>query len=540
MEARNSTILESSPEDTMLFETVKSLIKRDRKETENEDDFFLVSQVQETQYSDTNVKEETSHKHQMEETYQWMNLCRICANANDHLIPIFEGEGAELDLSNKILKYLPIHISRSDTLPLQLCYHCAVTILAWHELSKDCLNAEKKLLEMQHLLQDKQQVHNDVPLINLDVSTPVTSSISTISNITISQTDQANCKNNTQDTEEINKFNRNWKMPNSIEVDMRHISGFFTNLSFIHEVNNHTSCVHATVRGSREPDRYIILSANGDGIIITLEMVQVLDRIYSVHDWRPRRSLIFCVSLLPLDVCPQTLPDFLRRKVVAYVAVHDYSLQAYGYVTLSGSDIMQSIAIEAIKTIPGNSNWTHLERKASDSRLFLDIPQVLFSFNESNLTRNEIYHDQNSRLHAVTLAQMISQTIWRLSESIIIKWEPKYFNETINRILESIDTSKFQEVIEKLKRTLRILLAAIKDLNIKIDTTENTQALCMRIWNDLLLDLDRALLCPDERFYSKTDLATLRKLSLKSTNSTLNYLNDMIKCYENAIQILQE
>ncbi|XP_032676919.1 zinc finger protein 69-like isoform X3 [Odontomachus brunneus] len=208
MEARNSTILESSPEDTMLFETVKSLIKRDRKETENEDDFFLVSQVQETQYSDTNVKEETSHKHQMEETYQWMNLCRICANANDHLIPIFEGEGAELDLSNKILKYLPIHISRSDTLPLQLCYHCAVTILAWHELSKDCLNAEKKLLEMQHLLQDKQQVHNDVPLINLDVSTPVTSSISTISNITISQTDQANCKNNTQDTEEINKFNR--------------------------------------------------------------------------------------------------------------------------------------------------------------------------------------------------------------------------------------------------------------------------------------------------------------------------------------------
>lgn len=96
---------------------------------------------------------------------------------------------------------------------------------------------------------------------------------------------------------------------------------------------------------------------------------------------------------------------------------------------------------------------------------------------------------------------MVSQIIWRLSESIIIKWEPKYFNETINRILESIDTSKFQEVIgifyflrfllqlveksklnkmfffflEKLKRTLRILLAAIKDLNIKIDTTENTQ-----------------------------------------------------------------
>lgn len=62
----------------------------------------------------------------------------------------------------------------------------------------------------------------------------------------------------------------------------------------------------------------------------------------------------------------------------------------------------------------------------------------------------------------------------------------------------------------------------------------------VRIWNDLLLDLDRALLCSDENFHSRTDLATLYKLSLESTNSTLNYLDDMIKCYENAIQILQE
>lgn len=94
----------------MLFETMKSLVKRDHKVTENEEDFFLVSQVQETQYSGANIKEETTHKLQMEESFEWMDLCRICANANDHLIPIFEGEGAELDLSSKILTYLPIHV----------------------------------------------------------------------------------------------------------------------------------------------------------------------------------------------------------------------------------------------------------------------------------------------------------------------------------------------------------------------------------------------------------------------------------------------
>lgn len=41
---------------------------------------------------------------------------------------------------------------------------------------------------------------------------------------------------------------------------------------------------------------------------------------------------------------------------------------------------------------------------------------------------------------------MVSQTIWRLSESIIIEWNPKYFNETINEVLGSIDNNKFQDV----------------------------------------------------------------------------------------------
>lgn len=96
---------------------------------------------------------------------------------------------------------------------------------------------------------------------------------------------------------------------------------------------------------------------------------------------------------------------------------------------------------------------------------------------------------------------MVSQTVWRLSESIIIQWKPNYFNETINRILETIDNDKSQDAkgiccfyaisnienfrkaqnqlnivfLEKLRRTLRVLLAAVKDVNVKIDATENNQ-----------------------------------------------------------------
>ncbi|CAL1686623.1 unnamed protein product [Lasius platythorax] len=332
----------------------------------------------------------------------------------------------------------------------------------------------------------------------------------------------------------------NWQTPDLVEANIRRINGFFSNLSFVHEVTNHTFCVRATVRGSREPDRYIILSVNGDGIAVALELAQVLDRIYSAHDWRPRRSLMFCISLTFWDVCPQTLPTFIRQKVVAYVALHGRFTRANDHVALSGSDVIRSIAVEAVKTIP-DGNWTYLEHEVFGPRLSLNIPQVIFLFNDSDSANSQTHHNQSLRSRDITLAQMISQIMWRLSESIIIQWEPKYFNKTVNEALESIDSSEFQDAKEKLKRTLRVLLAAVKDLNAKIDTTENTQTLRVRIWNDLFLDLDKALLCFDENSQlSRTDLVMFRKQLPESTNDTLNYLDEMTKCYEDAIQVLQE
>ncbi|KAJ9576788.1 hypothetical protein L9F63_006629, partial [Diploptera punctata] len=42
---------------------------------------------------------------QKEDTGQ---LCRVCANPNEYLIPIFDGEGLEHELAMKIQKHLPI------------------------------------------------------------------------------------------------------------------------------------------------------------------------------------------------------------------------------------------------------------------------------------------------------------------------------------------------------------------------------------------------------------------------------------------------
>ncbi|XP_018402276.1 PREDICTED: zinc finger protein 260-like isoform X2 [Cyphomyrmex costatus] len=203
-----------SPDDgIILIETVKNIVTHEgRNEAEETgEDFFLISQGQAVQYPEGNIEETMSHRQQTEVTLAWMHLCRICANTSNHMIPIFEDEGAQHDLISKILKYLPIHVTENDTLPLQLCERCANILVAWHELSEGCLNAEKKLLNMQDSqLQNKQQYYNP-SLDNLEVTVPMFTTASTT--IASSVTDpppnqQDDDKNGVCNAEKINKSDR--------------------------------------------------------------------------------------------------------------------------------------------------------------------------------------------------------------------------------------------------------------------------------------------------------------------------------------------
>ncbi|XP_076234968.1 uncharacterized protein LOC143179556 [Calliopsis andreniformis] len=156
MEAENSVTLESCGEDSILIQTVKNMVTENTALTTEEERFFVVTDVQNEQETVTEAPNEELTITQCNERLPWSNLCRICANTSDHLIPIFEGEGLQHDLCSKIHKHLPIRISENDILPLQLCYHCAATLLAWHELLGGCLTAEKQLLEIHDALQEKQ------------------------------------------------------------------------------------------------------------------------------------------------------------------------------------------------------------------------------------------------------------------------------------------------------------------------------------------------------------------------------------------------
>jgi KRAB domain-containing zinc finger protein len=88
-------------------------------------------------------------------------ICRLCASQNERLIGIFSEEGVGNDLSNKINLYLPVKVAVSDELPLQCCWNCASTILAWHELVLTSVETDRRFRSSQFIT-DKQMIEDVV------------------------------------------------------------------------------------------------------------------------------------------------------------------------------------------------------------------------------------------------------------------------------------------------------------------------------------------------------------------------------------------
>ncbi|CAH0550417.1 unnamed protein product [Brassicogethes aeneus] len=87
------------------------------------------------------------------------DICRLCANQSEKLIGIYTEDGCSNDLANKMNLYLPIKISETDDLPLQCCWQCASTLLAWHDLVVTTADTDRKLRSCQ-LVTEKQLLEN--------------------------------------------------------------------------------------------------------------------------------------------------------------------------------------------------------------------------------------------------------------------------------------------------------------------------------------------------------------------------------------------
>ncbi|XP_052756519.1 zinc finger protein 271-like isoform X3 [Galleria mellonella] len=93
----------------------------------------------------TTQKETPATQVNLEDVLDFSTVCRTCATITEFVIPIFQGEGLQNNLAEKIHKYLPIKVSEEDELPVVVCYQCASTLLACHELAQCSRHAETAL-----------------------------------------------------------------------------------------------------------------------------------------------------------------------------------------------------------------------------------------------------------------------------------------------------------------------------------------------------------------------------------------------------------
>jgi hypothetical protein len=82
------------------------------------------------------------------------HVCRICTTVTKFLVPIYEGEGVELELERKIKKYLPINIKTSDDYPLNVCFKCTESLVTWDKFVTVCYESDKKLKTLKGEVED--------------------------------------------------------------------------------------------------------------------------------------------------------------------------------------------------------------------------------------------------------------------------------------------------------------------------------------------------------------------------------------------------
>ncbi|XP_046596947.1 uncharacterized protein LOC107222163 [Neodiprion lecontei] len=275
--------------------------------------------------------------------------------------------------------------------------------------------------------------------------------------------------------------------------------------------------VVASLPGLRESDRWVVLSVSGDGVILALELARVFEKLRDAHNWNPRRRIVFCFSNeFGRDSCRDNLPKYAHHKIVAYLTVHGNAIQKNGCFVAPGSDVVRSSVFEAVQTVQDTIsaqdltstrrifNWC---QKEPDDGLFLprlpsDIPHAsLALLAATNISVNADY--ETATPYRRSFFQIIGLTIWRLSNSPILHWDPKYFERDVKAALKMIDSPGFVQVKEKITSTVHKIVNRAYNLNRNINEIEEPDSLSARVMNDLVMDLDRVLLCPDGRVTSK-------------------------------------
>ncbi|XP_074104176.1 uncharacterized protein LOC141530766 isoform X1 [Cotesia typhae] len=319
----------------------------------------------------------------------------------------------------------------------------------------------------------------------------------------------------------------------ALETVEKSLSG----LNIFNKVTGNDSCVIATVRGSQEPDRYVVLGADSENIGIGISIAKAFQRIYNEHEWIPRRTLIFLISADYMDSCFHSLSNYDQSKIVAYLAIDKNPIDGDGFFQTSGSDMVLTTVLEASQDYLTFKNKNNHVKNLQ--RLKLLIPHTLLSFHRIDNTSTLKDNDDINNLHRRNLAQVLSTSVWRLSEMTIFQWDPLTLNTNI-KTLDKFDSPDSQVLKDRIKNTIKRIINGGILLNKKIDNLDRLKSLDIRMMNDFLKDLEQALLCPDKNNQSQTDIALLEQRSIVANNKIDDYFQAILACYEDADKILQD
>nr|XP_033812425.1 aminopeptidase NAALADL1 [Geotrypetes seraphini] len=144
-------------------------------------------------------------------------------------------------------------------------------------------------------------------------------------------------------------------------------------------VINSSANVMGIIRGSVEPDRYVMYGNHRDswvhgaidpssGTAVMLEITRIVGKMLKENRWRPRRSIIFCswgaeeFGLIGSTEFTEEYYSKLRDRAVAYINV-DISVFANATLRAQGTPAAQNVIFAAAKQvkIPTNSSITVYE-----------------------------------------------------------------------------------------------------------------------------------------------------------------------------------
>lgn len=288
--------------------------------------------------------------------------------------------------------------------------------------------------------------------------------------------------------------------------------------------------VSGAIRGSHEPDRYILLGSShgslfgNDSLGATASMME-LARVFSVlssdRGWRPRRSVVFCswgFNSVDGSVSPVPLihdwGHLMQQRAVAYLdldvavagnrtlhieatpllfkTLYNASSLMFDLDSSSAKPHMQTVFDSWLRSADPKKpevNVVNSEGNAQQLLHVLGVPSLLLQFMSTE-------GDEGFR-HHTAVAKLWALLTWLLAESLIVPFDTRQYALFLHESVNAIST-QYEKYVKayalQLESAVQNFTTAAKAFQYKLLHVDKSKYLDMRIMNDQQLQLERAFL----------------------------------------------